>query len=376
VLTLGRLGGPGAVAALQQLAARRPAAEREPVWVALQYHPSALALEALRIAAFLGGPDAPAAALCLGTALRQTTRRRPDGRRAADRALETLRLLARYTTGPLARAALLAAGRQGDPTDLELLVERLDRGTPAERRIAAAALGAHADDRADRALARALDQDPDAGVRSAAAWSLGRREAQVAVEPLLRALRRPGDLAAINASAALGRLGLRRLAPRLAARLDHVNPSVRANLAWALGQCRDDRSVGRLRRRLRHDPAAMVRRAAGLALARILGRGAARDLGEAAARESDLAVETDLREAEGVALGWGTPRRRTGTARWLEVRLAGSAGRTALPVVQVVRLADGLHLAGVTDESGALLLEDVAPGPAWLVGAPRALPAR
>ncbi|HYT89526.1 MAG TPA: HEAT repeat domain-containing protein [Gemmataceae bacterium] len=147
----------------------------------------------------------------------------------------------------------------------------------AERRSAAFALGklGKAAVNALAALAQRLD-DPDAGVRETAAFAIGEicAHARVSSPQLLTLLSKrlkedPEPMVRRSAAVALGSIG--KAEPAVLASLDAAikdnDPTVRQNVAWALGRM-GSKAIGSLRRALK-DGDSLVRRDAALALGRL-----------------------------------------------------------------------------------------------------------
>ena len=209
---------------------------------------------------------------------------------------------------------------------------------------------AHPADAMVTATARALLEDTDAAVRAQAAWSLGSIGAAPDVGPLEAVAGGSDTDAAVDATAAVGRIAARAHSAELASRAlcplvrDH-RPYVRANalagLALAGGRCGDgstERTV------LANDPSEDARAAAALAVSRAPGADDGRSLERCARRDPSGAVAARCRLRPElparthpalvyvVAEGLTTPR-------------AGAA--------YAMLLSDGTIHAGTTDRRGA-----------------------
>ena len=117
------------------------------------------------------------------------------------------------------------------------------------------------------ALIAAL-RDSDAGVRRAAAHSLGNIESARAVEPLVAVLRDPDAEVRQNAAWALGNIEDRRAVDGLIAALKDESHEVRNSAAWALGNIEDPRAADALTAALK-DESAEVRKSAAWALGQL-----------------------------------------------------------------------------------------------------------
>jgi beta-lactamase regulating signal transducer with metallopeptidase domain len=111
------------------------------------------------------------------------------------------------------------------------------------------------------ALIAAL-RDPDAGVRRAAAHSLGNIENARATEPLVAALRDQDVEVRRSAAWALGNIEDRRAVDGLSAALKDGDAEVRKSAAWALGNIEDPRAADALAGALRDESAEVRKNAA------------------------------------------------------------------------------------------------------------------
>ena len=137
------------------------------------------------------------------------------------------------------------------------------------------------------ALIAAL-RDSDAGVRRAAAHSLGNIESARATEPLVAVLRDPDAEVRQNAAWALGNIEDRRAVDGLIGALRDENAEVRKSAAWALGNIEDPRAADALTAALK-DESAEVRKNAAWALGQLELTAAPAGLIEAM-RDSDAEV--------------------------------------------------------------------------------------
>ncbi len=130
-----------------------------------------------------------------------------------------------------------------DPRALPLLVPILSEPCPVERMSAVYALGRNPSPRAVNILLQLLQNDGNAYVRKAAAWSLGNYSNAPVMGPLLKSLQ--NDVAAVRlwAASSLAEVGANssdhanNIAPQLliSLRVDQ-EPIVRSNCIWALGR--------------------------------------------------------------------------------------------------------------------------------------------
>ncbi len=133
-----------------------------------------------------------------------------------------------------------------DARALPLLVPLLTEPCPVERMSAVYALGRNPSPKAINLLLQLLEQDGNAYVRKAAAWSLGNYSNAPVMKPLIKALQ--NDIAAVRlwAASSLAEVGLTSTsnADSVASQLlislgiDH-EPVVRSNCIWSLGRLFD-----------------------------------------------------------------------------------------------------------------------------------------
>jgi HEAT repeat protein len=163
----------------------------------------------------------------------------------------------------------------GRSLTLDELLEWMKACHPSDRRSAVSELGSYTDPRIVEPLIEALD-DPDPGVRSTAAHSLGRlgrkpkvaAEAKQAVEQLLAMLEAENEESIASAIYALGELGDDSVGPRLLSFLDYPdtpNVKMRSIAILALRALRYQAAIPYFCRLLR-DPSTAVRNDAILAL--------------------------------------------------------------------------------------------------------------
>ncbi len=166
-------------------------------------------------------------------------------------------------------------GKKADPFSTMALVERLDSEQSAERLWAAQELGLRTDERSVEISQEPLLihlQDPDAGVRWAAALALGRIGAPCAVEPLIAVLGDEDDMVRMMAAHALGKIGDPRAGAALTERLDDESTWVQMAAVPALGKVKSAEAVPGLVRIL-HDAAGALKRESAHALGQIGGPG-------------------------------------------------------------------------------------------------------
>ena len=172
------------------------------------------------------------------------------------------------------RLAVWSLGRSGDPEAVAALRRRLRGDASAQvREMAAWALGEVEDPAGVPALGHALAHDGSEEVRYSALLSLGGIERQEIVPALVAAL---GDRSArIRKRAAwnLGAVEPRSAPPRLVAALRDEDGGVRRAAAWSLGQIGDPSAAEGLTAALR-DPAREVRKTALWALSNLPDRAA------------------------------------------------------------------------------------------------------
>tara|TARA_Y100001968_G_scaffold168597_1_gene154409 strand:- start:152 stop:961 length:810 start_codon:yes stop_codon:yes gene_type:complete len=130
-----------------------------------------------------------------------------------------------------------------DPRALPLLVPLLQEPCPVERMSAVYALGRNPCPRAVDILVKILQEDSNAYVRRATAWSLGNYSNESVIEPLVNSLN--NDVAAVRlwASSSLAEIGLTSFENAdftaqkllLSLKID-LEPGVRSNCIWSLGR--------------------------------------------------------------------------------------------------------------------------------------------
>ena len=170
-----------------------------------------------------------------------------------------------------------------DPRALPLLLPLLQEPSPVERMSAVYALGRNPCPRAVDILIRILQQDSNAYVRRATAWSLGNYQNSPVIDPLINSLH--NDVAAVRlwASSSLAEIGIisaekaHQVAEELLLSLKiDVEPGVRSNCIWSLGrlyeklnQDRKDETVEAIITVLLNDVESSVRYEARIALEQI-----------------------------------------------------------------------------------------------------------
>jgi HEAT repeat protein len=190
----------------------------------------------------------------------------PVVRRAAATALGRIErpesskaLLGCLADAEVGHAAASALARLSVPPIREL-VALLDEGVPAQRRVAAIALGQLAAFDVVDALLNALhDDDPD--VRAAIIDALGRQRSGRALQPLLAVLGDEEERGALRARAvrALGAIGDPAAVGALLDALSDDVEAVRLRAAEALGRLGDERAVSALSEVVRRDQNPEVR---------------------------------------------------------------------------------------------------------------------
>jgi HEAT repeat protein len=203
---------------------------------------------------------------------------------------------------------------------------------------------------------RSLSDEDDA-VRAAAAWSLGKLAGAVDLGGALAALRRASNnrelATAVNAAAALARLGDPATRSDLLALASHKLPWVRANAAVGLGRLGGDAAKKSLKALLESDEDAYVRAAAARALGKLGVE--AETLKHVAQHDPDEMVREIARET-GVK---GTPRPRDPWVHfyWFD----HDATQLAKPVRYILVDTTGLAKAGYVDQRGESSEEYVPP---------------
>jgi HEAT repeat protein/beta-lactamase regulating signal transducer with metallopeptidase domain len=164
-------------------------------------------------------------------------------------------------------AAARSLGNLEDPRATDALIVAIRDTDVKVRRSAVWALGNLEDRRATAGLSAAL-KDADAEVRQSAAWALGNIEDPAAATALTRALGDESREVRKSAAWALGQLELTTAPPELIAAMRDKDPEVRKSAVWAVGEMSDPRAVPALRA-LMEDSDADVRHSAVEALAQI-----------------------------------------------------------------------------------------------------------
>lgn len=194
------------------------------------------------------------------------------------------------------RAAAHSLGNIENPLATEPLVAALRDSDVEVRRTVAWALGNIEDRRATEGLSAAL-KDSDAEVRKSAAWALGNIEDPRAAEALAGALRDESVEVRKSAAWALGELDLTEAPQGLIDAMGDSDAEVRKTAVWAVGEMGDPRAVPALRNMLA-DASAEVRHGAIHALGEIRDASALQAL--IGAMESK---DAEVRRAAAQALG-------------------------------------------------------------------------
>ena len=218
-----------------------------------------------------------------------------------DSALDTVGIAAliaalRDSDAGVRRAAAHSLGNLENPRAVEPLVSVLRDNDVEVRRNAVWALGNIEDRRAVPGLITAL-RDSDAEVRKSAAWALGNIEDPAAGDALAAALKDESAEVRKNAAWALGELELTQAPAGLIEAMRDKDPEVRKTATWAVGEMGDARAVPALRVLL-SDASAEVRESAIHALSEIRDASALEALIEAM-KSSDAEVRRQAAEALG-----------------------------------------------------------------------------
>ncbi len=130
-----------------------------------------------------------------------------------------------------------------DPRALTFLIPLLSEPSPVERMSAVYALGRNPSPSAVNILLQLLEEDSNAFVRKAAAWSLGNYSEFPVMEPLIRALHNDVSAVRLWAASSLAEVGSISIEKAesvvsellLSLRIDQ-EPLVRSNCIWSLGR--------------------------------------------------------------------------------------------------------------------------------------------
>jgi HEAT repeat protein len=355
---LGTLGGQAppasgastADAALLEVLDSPDASVRLHAAVALSEAGGATARDSL-LAKLDGGDEVDRAALL--TALGGVLARAPS-EPAVVRLTGALELAA----GPERDGIVEALGRAPLGSAVKALAAVAKRDEPADRRVAAALLAAHPSDPGALAVARALLDDPDPGVRAQAAWTLGTL-GDASDVARLDALAHSAEVdTAPDAVAAIGRIAARLRAPETAVKtlcpfLADPRPYPRANAlaALALSGTRCETSGAAERALLAEDPSDDVRAAAALLLSRAPTTDDTRALERCARSDPSGAVAARCRSRAALPS-------RTHAVLIYVVPDTSAQPHPSAPYAML--LADGLVHAGTTDRRGAVF-DPVAP---------------
>lgn len=270
------------LAILEKGARRTPASRRHAALLA------ALGVAVLLPLAAMGMARAPVTAPPSGPAGSPASR---TGRAAAQRAVAS-------TTSQATNEQTRTVTRQTTASRLAAMTALSD--TQAGVRAAAArSLGQREDTAAVQALVGLLRGDATEDVRLAAAEALGRMEARSAVRALGDALGDRNVAVRRTAAWALGQIEDKSSVPALAPALSDRDPAVRETAAWALGQIESADAVPALAAALGRDASADVRGKAAWALGQIEDKSAVGALGAALGADRD----PDVRRIAAWALG-------------------------------------------------------------------------
>ena len=255
-------------------------------------------------------------------------------------------------------ALLVAIGRATLPSATRVLAAVVAKGEVDDRRTVATLLAAHSAQTTHSshtdalAQARAMLADSDSSVRAQAAWSLGAiGDAQSIAS--LEALARSNDIdVAMNATAAIGRIGARAkaadstthaLCPRVADPRPYVRANALAGLALSGLRCGDGTPE---RRALLDDPSDEVRAAAAVTIARA-----------PASPDDKKAIDRCATgdHAGAVAHRCRNPPSVPSRAHALEVYVVAEGASAPRPhAAYALEMADGLLHGGTADRRGAM----------------------
>jgi HEAT repeat protein len=259
--------------------------------------------------------------------------------------------------GPERDAVLTAIGRASGGAALRVLTKIAHSDEPDDRRIVATMLAAHKGDAESVALTRALLGDSDASVRAQAAWSLGAIGDATDVDRLAALAQAREIDAAVDATAAIGRIASRltapdtashALCPRLADLRAYVRANALAGLALGRARCGDGTDERRL---LQNDPSDAVRASAALSVARAPTADDTKALDRCASDDREGSVARICRHA---------PHPPT-TTHAVEVYVVSDTATQPAPhTAYALAMADGLVRAGTADRRGAVV-DPVAP---------------
>ncbi len=339
---LAMLGPAGADTALLEALGSSDAAVRVHAAVAVSEAGGARARDAL-LAQLDGGDEIDRAAVL--TALGGVLSRVPT-EDAVNRLTRALDLAA----GAERDAIVEALGRAPLPSAVRVLYAVARSPEPTDRQAAATLCAAHPGDLAAAAIARGLLRDSDPAVRAEAAWSLGSIGAASDILPLETTAAGSELDAAVDATAAIGRIAARSHAVDLASRslcplARDRRPYVRANalagLALAGARCGDGATERGI---LDDDSAEDARAAAALAIARAPSLDDSRALERCARRDPSGGVAARCRART-------IPPVRTHPAL---VYVVADGLTTPRPgAAYAMLLSDGTIHAGTTDRRGA-----------------------
>jgi HEAT repeat protein len=365
---LGEIGDPAAVATLVTALRDGPVSLQQAAADALgAIADPRSAAQLARLADTLRGPGKHHAVRAWGAVLRE----HPDA--SARGRLEKL-----ATTGGAleALAAIGALAALDDAGAVPALVAIAAEGTPERQRAALWALGELGDERAIAPLVAALASKDDR-VSATAAWALGDLAREPALQPKLvsaagaplrRLMRRGSWATAIDATAAVGRIGVADATADLGQMIFHRSPLVRANAAWSLGTLAAGGTtipptvIESLARQVTEDTSAAARASAARALGRVKDRGTAATAALTLASESDR--DERVRAEAKASLSVPSPTPARDEWRVFYVVDASSADRPVREEPYFVIGGDGLAWATYTDLRGHITAEHFPAGDA------------
>jgi HEAT repeat protein len=253
--------------------------------------------------------------------------------------------------GPARDALILAIGRADIPVAFAVLEKQARSSNADDRRAVAAVLAARRATPSSLGMLGTLLSDPDASVRSDAAWSLGEIGGSASLGGLRDAIGSSDLAPATNAAAGMARIFARagaagpaasELCPLLRDARSHVRANAAAGLALVGARCAD----GAVEREVLQKDVVPVRVAAARAIFRHpLGTEDARALDRCRTSDPSGTVARSCRGIKELAPGGSEP-----VVLFIEDDL-GAAPRPGSPYVAL--FADGLLRAGRADRRGA-----------------------
>jgi HEAT repeat protein len=257
--------------------------------------------------------------------------------------------------GPERDALVVTLGRGATPASSVVLARLAHSADVDDRRTLATVLGSHGAEASAAALLGVMLGDADATVRAQAAWSLGIVGSPARVAELGKLVLAPEVEVAVDAAAALGRIGARAHQPDLASgplcpHTRDARPLVRANVLAALALAGARCADGAIARRLLRDDVDVVRAAAARAVTRPQPSPLdLRALEQCAAGDRSGAVARRCRDELRPVVA------RPARTHAVEIYVVGDAASTPRPRDSyAIELADGLVHAGSADRRGAV----------------------